>query len=197
MYTNSWSISHLVNRVAPEMDIEADDVSIYALAFLTGAKTARHIKRDEWLSLFKLPQFKKVTTIQGLKDPLLAETKAILSDKKSAVVMYKALFDWVKETEARRILTAEEALDMWQLIIPHVRPNWFLQKDFEEFMGTLVADEKSKKSVSKDTWDMLIAFIDESNNNRNGFVSSYEMAGAMPVLMDEFIMYLRRPAKSA
>ena len=195
MFTNAWTILHLVNWVAPAIGIEPDDVAIYALVHLMKASVARHIKREEWLSLFTQPDFKKVGSIGELKTPLQKQTNAILGNPNSSKVFYNSLFDWVKETEARKILTAEEALDMWTLLIPKVRPNWFLQKEFEGFLEKVVADEKNKKNVSKDTWTMLIPFIDESNKTPTRFVSSYEMDGAWPVLMDEFILHLRSSQK--
>lgn len=72
-------------------------------------------------------------------------------------------------------LAAEVAVALWQLLL---QGRFSRLTEWCQFVG-----EKYKKMVSKDTWNLLLDFIETVKPD----FSDYDADGAWPVLIDEFV----------
>jgi DCN1-like protein 1/2 len=84
--------------------------------------------------------------------------------------------------EGQRLLSLETAAAYWTLLIqPKFAP-------FDKWIQFI--NEEYKKSISKDTWNMFWEFVKYYNDN-NGKLDNYDLGGAWPSVIDEFVEYLK------
>jgi hypothetical protein len=72
----------------------------------------------------------------------------------------------------------ETAVAMWKLLL---LPYYPLVDSWTTFLEV----KDKKHDISKDTWNMLLDFLEEIQ----GDVSNYEADGPWPVIIDEFVEY--------
>jgi len=74
----------------------------------------------------------------------------------------------------------DTAIAMWRLVFG-VR-EWSLLDDWCEFLG-----KNHNKAISRDTWTQLLEFVRQVKSD----FSNYDMDGAWPYLIDEFVEYVQ------
>jgi len=100
-----------------------------------------------------------------------------LKDPSKFKLFYHFVFDYLKED--KKIIGMEEALTVWDMIgftsdLKSTR--WLLMPKWVEFA-------KEKKSISRDTWRLFLAFAEQYPKD----LSSYDADGCWPSMIDEFV----------
>lgn len=90
---------------------------------------------------------------------------------------YNFVFDYLKEE--RTILTIEEATAVWD-IIGITEARWPMLPKWLEFIQT-------KKSITRDTWRMFYAFMDQYPKDLSNFSSD----DCWPTTIDEFVDHMK------
>ncbi|KAJ3278624.1 DCN1-like protein 2 [Borealophlyctis nickersoniae] len=101
-----------------------------------------------------------------------------LKDDSTFKPVYMFTFNFARQ-ENQKSLALETAIAFWQLLLT----DRFKHLDmWIEFLR-----ENHGKAISRDTWNLLLDFIQTSGEN----FTNYDSEGAWPVLIDSFVEYAR------
>jgi len=157
--------------------VKTDDIHFYIVAWKFRASTFGEFTRAEFVeSCIRL----KIETIDDLKRklPIFVSEIADLRDFKD---FYGWLFTFSLEPN-QKALRLDYAIDLWRVILQErfiYRDQWFT------FL------QGKRKAITKDLWNQLYEFIRLAQND----LDSYDFEGAWPVVMDEFVEYLKADQK--
>jgi len=108
----------------------------------------------------------------------LEELRASLEDKTSCKEVYAFTFQFALD-QGQRCLPVEMCVEFWKLLL---RSHFALLDAWLAFV-----DQRVKNAVSKDTWMMLYDLATQVKPD----LSDYDLNGAWPVLIDEFVEQMR------
>jgi len=108
----------------------------------------------------------------------LEELRAMLADKTTCKEIYWFTFQFALD-HGQRCLPVEMCVEFWKLLLRGQNWNHFAQLD----AWLSFVDQRVKNSISKDTWMMLYDLATQVKPD----LSDYDMNGAWPVLLDEFV----------
>ncbi|KAI9363470.1 Cullin binding-domain-containing protein [Zopfochytrium polystomum] len=108
----------------------------------------------------------------------LAVMRSELDDPAKFKQIYQYTFNFAKQT-GQKSLDLETAVAFWGLLLSG---RYKFLDDWTEFLTT-----NHKKAISKDTWNLFLDFV---NAFKDDF-SSHEDDGAWPVLIDDFVTYMK------
>ena len=98
--------------------------------------------------------------------------------------IYNYAFMFSRE-KGHKSLMQDTAIGMWQLVFGVIE--WPLLDDWCEFLT-----KNHNKAISKDTWTQLLEFVRQVKSD----FSNYDMDGAWPYLIDEFVEYVQEKNKA-
>ena len=117
-----------------------------------------------------------VDSINGLKRKL-DELKNELNDNRKFKETYRFVFNFARDPGSRNV-AVDTAISLWRLLLA---PKYQLSERWILFL-----EENGKRhDVSKDTWNMLLDFLEEIG----GDVYNFEEDGPWPVIIDEFVAW--------
>merc|ERR1712108_80688 len=108
----------------------------------------------------------------------LEELRGELQDRAACKEIYAHTFQSALDPGQKR-LPVQMCLEFWKLLL---KPHFALLDTWISFV-----EQRRKNTISKDTWMMLYDFSSEVKLD----LSSYDMNGAWPVLIDEFVETVR------
>jgi hypothetical protein len=149
---------------------DENDPLLLLLAWKLSAGTVWEFSREEFVTAFSLYE---CYTMDHIKSKVAAWRKEYTqpNDFKN---FYNFVFEYLKED--RVILLLDEAVMAWTTLGMHTR--WPL---FEKWINFLKTGDK--KSISRDTWQQLLGFIEQYPKDLSG----YDPLGSWPVVIDEFV----------
>ena len=113
----------------------------------------------------------------------LPKLRAELAEPKVFREFYNYCFTFAKEEDSK-VLSQEIAIGLWQLLLADKFSNLPLWIEFLEWRD-------KKWPLSKDTWSLLLEFSKQVNDD----LSKYDDDGAWPVIIDDFVDWLRDSKK--
>eukprot|EP01121_Diplochlamys_sp_Union-15-3_P000735 TRINITY_DN10611_c0_g2_i11.p1 TRINITY_DN10611_c0_g2~~TRINITY_DN10611_c0_g2_i11.p1 ORF type:complete len:254 (+),score=53.31 TRINITY_DN10611_c0_g2_i11:535-1296(+) len=152
-----------------------DDPVLLILAWKLRAEVVWEFSRDEFVTGFAI---QGVYSMSDLKKKVVEWKNDIKNDKDQFRSFYNFIFEYLKDPKATA-LEKEEALMAWGML--NLTSIWKLWPKWEEFLK-----KSPTKSVPRDTWQMLLTFIDQIGEN----VSSYDPMDCWPIIIDEFCEYV-------
>jgi len=165
-----------IERMCADLQVEPTDPVMLLIAWQMRAATMCEFTREEWTRGFVEMG---CDSMDGLKASFDEQWQQ-LDDDDTFRDYYSFCFGFAKDPGyGVRTLPVEVALQMWQLTLAsRLKPF----KEWEEFI-----EEKQVKAVTKDVWDMLFTFAIDVDAD----LSNYDEDGAWPVLIDDFVEWLR------
>jgi len=166
-----------LERLCKDLEVEPTDPIMLMLAWKMQAKTMCVFTREEWnRGLSDLG----CESIDDMKASF-SDMRAQLDDDDDAFRDYYGFcFGFAKEPGyGVRTLPTEVAMQMWTLVLGERFPRLARWTTFLEKEGV--------RAVTKDVWDMLLTFANDVEPD----LSNYDDDGAWPVLIDDFVEYVR------
>lgn len=161
---------------AQDMQVSPQDIIMLVLLWKFGCKNEQQyqIFRDQFVAGWKKLGCENLSQICNKLPSIRAE----LSNENNYKQFYSFVFDYLKQP-GQRSLAVEIAVPSLKMLMTDKYPN---TEQFCIFLAT-----EYKKSLSKDTW---LQFYDFTKSIKPDF-SNYEDDGAWPVVLDEFVEYMR------
>ncbi|KAJ3452074.1 dcn1-like protein [Anaeramoeba flamelloides] len=159
-------------------DIELDLLDIKALIFcwFFRAKEQGKFTRDEFIEGMVSLNCDCIEDLKKRKEFLIYD----IDDKEQFKNFYHFVFDFSKEDPNHKFLTSEVASQLWKLLF---KDKYKLTENWLEF---LTKEECKKKTISFDVWRCIVDFLGSVKE-----VSDYNENEAWPVIIDEFMDYMK------
>jgi len=165
-----------LEKLMKDLGVEPDDIVMFIFAWQIKAANLGEFSKKEWEEGLQNLRIDSISTFRERLPALRAE----IQDRDSFALFYKFLFDYalVKE-QHQKTLDLAYAVELWKIVLK----DRFVNLD----KWCTFVTERYKKSISRDTWNQLLEFVRIINNDLN----RYDPDGAWPVVIDEFVEYLK------
>lgn len=163
-----------MEKFCEDVGVEPENVAMLVLAYKMGAKNMGFFTQSEWLKGLTDLQCDTAGKVQCKLDYL----RNLLNEPNTFKVIYRYAYDFARDKD-QRSMDIETAKAMLQLLLGK---HWPLYAQFAQFL------EQSKyKVINKDQWCNILEFSRTISNDLN----NYDVDGAWPVMLDEFVEWLR------
>lgn len=160
-------------RLCEHLGVDPSDIIMLVIAWKMEASTPCEFTRTE----FKTGMNKMgADSIESLKTQFLS-LREELEDSVAFRDFYGFAFTYSREP-GTKVLPLPMAIAMWRIVLGG---RWTMLDLWLEFLETAY-----KHSISKDTWTMLLDFCLSVSD-----ISSYDDDGAWPVVIDDFVEWVR------
>ncbi|XP_074649813.1 DCN1-like protein 4 [Tubulanus polymorphus] len=157
-----------------DLGVEPEDIVMLSLAYKLDAKQMGFFTLTEWLKGMTELQCDNLEKLRGKFTYL----RSLLDDSTMFKNIYRYAFDFARDKE-QRSMDIELSKAMLQLLLGK---HWVLYSSFYQFL------EQSKyKVINKDQWCNVLEF----SRTIQPDLSNYDEDGAWPVMLDEFVDWLR------
>lgn len=172
-------LSEGIQELCNDLEISALDPVTLALSYHCRARQMGIFTREEFVGGM---QRLGCDDIVKLKRKLV-DLRAQLEDKTACKEVYAFSFQFALD-QGQRCLPVDLCIELWKLL---------LKGHFAHLEAWLsFVDRKVKNAVSKDTWMMLYDLATQVKPD----LSDYDMNGAWPVMIDEFVESVRNGTSS-
>lgn len=163
-----------MEKFCEDIGVEPENVVMLAIAWHLEATTMGFFTLAEWLKGMTKLQCDNVQKLVNKLDYL----RNSFSDPNTFKSIYRFSFDFAREKDERSI-DLETARALLALLLGR---NWPLFPQFNQFL------ERTKyRCVNKDQWFNILEFSRQIHPS----LSNYDEDGAWPVLLDEFVEWIR------
>ncbi|XP_035896864.1 DCN1-like protein 5 isoform X1 [Anopheles stephensi] len=164
-----------MEKFCEDIGVEPENVAMLVLAYKMGAKQMGFFTQSEWLKGLTDLQCDTASKVQCKLEYL----RNMLNDPNSFKIIYRYAYDFARDKD-QRSMDIETAKAMLQLLLGK---HWPLYAQFAQFL------EQSKyKVINKDQWCNILEFSRTISND----LTNYDVDGAWPVMLDEFVEWLRQ-----
>uniref|UniRef100_A0A0K8TLX2 Defective in cullin neddylation protein n=1 Tax=Tabanus bromius TaxID=304241 RepID=A0A0K8TLX2_TABBR len=164
-----------MEKFCEDIGVDPENVVMLVLAYKMGARQMGFFSQYEWIKGLTDLQCDSAIKVQSKLDYL----RSLLNDPNVFKSIYRYAYDFARDKD-QRSMDIETAIAMLQLLLGK---HWPLYPQFAQFL------EQSKyKVINKDQWWNILEFSRTINND----LSNYDIDGAWPVMLDEFVEWLRQ-----
>jgi len=164
-------------KFCKDLGVDQEDVVMFVIAFHLNASKLGGFTRNEFMNGFTKMNVDSVEFLKTKLESLRQEANSRLDE------IYEFAFRVAKSSNAQKVIKLELAIKLMKMLIPdqvHTR-------NFLEFL------RNSKYHViNADQWKMFLLFNRSVGENFEG----YSVDGAWPVMIDEFVEYVRAKKKT-
>eukprot|EP00741_Cyanophora_paradoxa_P006891 tig00001049_g6666.t1 len=165
-----------VEKLCTDLGVDPTDIIMLIFAYKVKAATMCEFSRQEFINgLGSLG----CDSIDKIKEKF-SRWKAELDDETRFADFYNYAFNFSKEP-TQKSLALDTAIAVWQLVL---KDRFKFLDDWVQFL-----QEKHSKSISRDSWQLLLQFAVQMNADPD--LSNFDSDGAWPVLIDEFASWFR------
>jgi len=168
-----------MQRFCTSLGVQPDNIVMLVLAYRLHAKHMGFFSLDEWLDGMTKLKCDNMTKLHK-KIPYLM---SLLDEPRCFKDIYRYAFDFAVEKD-QRTLEKNSAKLMIRLLFQN---RWKLVEKFEEFL-----DVCTNRCINRDQWNNIYEF----SKNISDDCSNYDMDGAWPVLLDEFVEFIKGGSQS-
>ncbi|GMT04249.1 hypothetical protein PENTCL1PPCAC_26423 [Pristionchus entomophagus] len=163
-----------IERLLNDLRLHPEDRKVLILAYKLNAEIQCEFSWPEWK---KGLMDMRVDSVDSLRSRL-DEIDDGLRESSQFKPLYQFTFTYGKNA-GQRNLSLEVAIIYWKILF---KDQFVLLPLWEEFMNT-----EYGKAVTKDTWNLLFDFA----FNIKSDLSNYDEEGAWPVVLDNFVQWVR------
>ncbi|KAL7750927.1 Scaffold-type E3 ligase [Sorochytrium milnesiophthora] len=160
-------------QLCKDLSVDPSDVVLLVIAFYMQCPRMCEFTREGWVNGWtKL----ECDTLDKMRAILPTLRKRLETDEELFKDVYQYAFVFGRE-EGQKSLALDTAVGLWQLLLPG---KFTHLDDWITFV-----QEHYKKSIPRDTWNLLLDFVKLPN------LEAYDPYGAWPSLIDDFVEYLK------
>jgi len=163
-----------MEKFCEDIGVEPENVVMLAIAWHLEAQTMGFFTLAEWLKGMTKLQCDSVPKLVNKLDSL----RECFSDANTFKSIYRYSFDFAREKDERSI-DLETARALLALLLGR---HWPLFPQFNQFL-----DRTKYRCVNKDQWFNILEFSRQIEPS----LRNYDEDGAWPVLLDEFVEWMR------
>lgn len=163
-----------MERFCEDIGVDPENVAMLVLAYKMGARQMGYFTQDEWLKGMTELQCDNAAKMQARVNTLLE----CLNDYNSFKGVYRYAYDFARDKD-QRSMDIETARIMLQLLLGNL---WPLHAEFARFL-----DQSKYKVINKDQWCNILEFSRTIAHD----MSNYDIDGAWPVMLDEFVEWIQ------
>ncbi|KAI8978014.1 Cullin binding-domain-containing protein [Pilobolus umbonatus] len=162
--------------LSADLQIEPTQLEFLLLSYELKSDKMGVFRRDEFIkgcveagidSIDKLKTAVHTTFVQQLRD----------DDYFKKIYTYAFM---IGRQTGQKSLSLEAAIELWRLLL---EDRFGLLEDWIKFL-----EDKHRKAISRDTWLLFLEFTRQNELD----IQSYDSEGAWPILIDEFVDYMKR-----
>lgn len=163
-----------MEKFCEDIGVEPENVVMLVLAYKMQARQMGFFTKEEWLKGFSDLGCDSIQKLQYRLDYL----RGLLNDQNTFKAIYRYAYDFARDKD-QRSMDMETAKAMLQLLLGK---HWTLYTQFSQFL-----DQSKYKVINKDQWCNILEFSRTISND----LSNYDVDGAWPVMLDEFVEWLK------
>jgi len=154
-----------------------EDPLLLIIAWKLSSASVWEFYKSEWLLAWAL---NGCFTLDQMKAACVKWREDIATNASEYRSFYTFVFGYLKDDKATAI-DREEAIMAWRTV--GIPDRWTLWDKWLQYL-----QENNIRSVNKDTWLMLLRFIEQVGND----VSSYDSFDCWPLIIDEYVDFLKK-----
>lgn len=163
-----------VELFCSQIELESDSLEIMLFCYLIKLSEMGFIKKHEFLEIENHFEIKKKS---NLKKELKTLASGLSASDQISKKLHNFAFDFCREKE-KRIIDKETAKQMITCLYKY---RWKYSNQFIQYL-----EESNYRGMNRDQWINIFEFF-----NQNIKINNYDSDGAWPVMMDEFVEFLK------
>ncbi|CAG0915151.1 unnamed protein product [Notodromas monacha] len=164
-----------MEKFCQDLGVEPENIVMLVLAWQMNASQMGYFSEPEWIFGLSRLGCDSITKLRGR----LGFLRDILSDPENFKSIYRYAFDFARNKNQKN-LDLDTAKGMMALLLAKI---WPLHEQFQQFLDF----QKHYKVINRDQWCNILEF----SRSIKPDLSNYDEDGAWPVLLDEFVAWLK------
>lgn len=169
-----------MEKFCEDIGVEPENIVMLALAYKLDAKNMGFFTKEEWMKGMTDLQCDTIEKLQNRLEYL----RALLNDPQTFKNVYRFSFDFARDKD-QRSMDMDTAKAMLSLVLGK---NWPLFSYFHQFL-----EQTKLKVINKDQWCNILEFSRAIQPD----LENYDEDGAWPVMLDEFVEWLKEQRRAA
>ncbi|CAK1555292.1 unnamed protein product [Leptosia nina] len=163
-----------MEKFCEDIGVDPENVVMLVIAYKMGAKQMGYFTQEEWLKGLTDLQCDSAHKLQNKLEYL----RSLLNDPYMFKAIYRYSYDFARDKDQRSLDTSTARALLGVLL-----PRWPLRIPLSDFLG----NERRYRVVNRDQWCNILEFSRTVDTQ----LTAYDADGAWPVMLDEFVEWLR------